>query len=426
MSASISPNHPLAMLQFVDGYTESYRPAPTVFLMSNYYSMKNSPTKRIEWDVKIPLIGGMTKPTAPGAESPIIKGGGFKRKYVWPVHFREKYRIDGEEFVSMREIGTLNQPADAEARIAEIAQWLRDRVQTRMEWTQFKATLGEVIINENGLNITYPFDIPHYLDQTVAAGFEWDNPVTANPLNDIMDMMDMMTRFNYTWAVAYVNAYTMKVLQQVQQFRDFYTRTLNNWSPQQMPPDWMSTELLNDIIRRFMPVAPTVKEWNGRFELTVPITDLVVLPSNHVVVDEYIYIEQQDEVIIESMDSDDQQLLTVANVNPAIRHVSFTDTLAYAFKPNSVLHISKPYLPNGKMLFLPAIGPGVGNIPELGRQYMTPTIWAPGSPTAPRAGIFRELQEHWDGDPKYADLHMGYEGAAVVRIPEGRGVFTGF
>src|SRR5688572_26324528 len=105
MSASISRNHPLAIAQFLDGIVQSYLPPPEQFAMAAYFPTKLSPTNKIEWDIVMPLYGGLVKPTSRSAESPIIKGGGIKRAFVETTHFREKYRFDPEETVAIRQLG---------------------------------------------------------------------------------------------------------------------------------------------------------------------------------------------------------------------------------------------------------------------------------------------------------------------------------
>jgi len=398
---------PLLRPEFIMGLEEAYVPQPKKYVMQQFYPLTPVDTRNVKWDERSPLNYGLTLPSVPGAESPIIKGGHLKQFEVEPIHFREKYVFRQDEAVALRQPGTTGGLMSPPEMVAEKHAWIRGRIQDRFEWMGWNAARGRIAINENNVNVTYNYNIPAHLNVTLAGNNRWNQAATANPLNDIMSMMALSRGFGWRFGSCWMNAATADVALQITQFRNFFRDAMQGGVL--TGTNIFTIDLLEKILKVHLRDTPEIMVWDEGYYIERPITVHANTGAFAVTVDDATFFEQGDQVTLVGGASNDQQLMTL-NGGPVGNQLNFLTATTATYEVGSVVRAHKKHIPDGLVFFMPEFGPG---IPTLGKTFLTPTEWSPGSLMAPKPGVFFETHDHTNEDPKRIELIGGFEGISV-------------
>lgn len=408
-SGGIVNTHPLFQQDYIDGVMDSYFPSDKQYVVMRWFPAENLNVNEIKWDEESPLNYGLTKPVAPGAESPIIQAGAAMQFSMTPGHFREKYVLRREDLVALRKMGTLGEMASGREVMSKRLLHLRERIQDRLEWLGWNAIFGTITVNENNVNYTLTYPLPSEYNVTKTGADAWDQPSTANPINDIMDMVELTETFGFRYGSMWMNHATAKTALQIQQFRSLFDSAVQGGRLE--GTRILAMDTLTDVLKLHIPGVPEIVVWNHGYRLQETITADAAPAATSVVLDDVTHIAVGDEMTFISKDSTDQQKVTVTTVTAATKTVDFTPALAAGptYSAGSYVRLFKHYIPEGKVLFMPELS---ATVPSIGKTYFTPTEWK-GGLMNPQAGIFTAIHAHEMEDPPRIELIAGFSGAPV-------------
>lgn len=411
---SLSNAFALLTPEYIDGVLDAYTYDPNRYIIPTWFPTRIVPVNQIDIDFQRPLNHGMTKPAVPGAVSPIIKAGSVKKKRIRLAHFREKVVFTEDETVAVRQLGSV----DALQNGAEIVQryitWLRGRLQDRIEWLGWQALMGSIAVNENGVNWTVPYPLPTQLNVTLIGADRWNQTATANPMQNVANMTALARHTGKKLMFFYMNRATADTVVQIDQFKDLLDRTVQGFSMSQLPPGMISIDIINQLMTRYLNEQAQFIIWDEGYHIETTNQAPFAQGGFSVPLDEVVGLEAGDLITIDSMNSDDQQLLTIDTIAGNI--VTFTAAAAVDFPQGSTFHTYKRHIPDGKVVIIPQPNPGANqSVLPLGYLYQGPHVWSPpGSLLRPGSGPFMETQAHENEDPKRLEVISGAQMMAAL------------
>lgn len=142
----------------------------------------NSSPKIISWDI-IGAGGGMTYATTLGANPRMVKMTALKTKAMRTAYWKEFIRLDEEDLLNVRNVGTKFMQRAAEMLVMQAVNRLDNRLFTRMEWLIWQMFSGTLTLNENGVVRTINYEIPG--GNVVTASPLWSDTANAKPVIDL-------------------------------------------------------------------------------------------------------------------------------------------------------------------------------------------------------------------------------------------------
>lgn len=406
-TGGLTSDSPLLQPDFVDGVFDSYHPSEKRYAILDWYPTEEVDTYTIKWDEQSPLNFGLTKPVAPHAESPIIQGGHMKQFTITPGAFREKYVLRPDELIALRKLGTASETQAARDIVARRLLWLRERAQDRLEWLGWNALSGQIVISENNVNYTLDYSLPAHLDVTLTGAARWNQPSSANPINDIMDMLNLVIGYGFNYGSIWMNSTTAQVALQIDQFRDLFNSAVGGG---QLARGVRAMGTLQEILVLHVPGMPPFKVWDAGYREETPTMADAIATDTSVVVDSVVNFAVGQNITIVHATDRTEQLLTIDGITAATKTISFTGTpLTAAYPQGSTIRLFQRYIPDAVVYFMPERS---ATVPGIGKTYLVPTEWG-GSIEAPAPGLFAVTHVYEQSDPKRIELIAGFSGAPV-------------
>lgn len=392
---------------FVSGVFASYIPDEKQYILGPYFPDEMLQTNNVKWDEVSPMNYGMTYPVAPMAESPIIQGGSMRQFEVEPAHFREKYVLREDEVTAMRQLGTASDVASVADRIADILLWGRGRIQDRFEKMRWDLLDGLITISQNNVNISVPFNLPAYLNVALAGPDLWTAPATAQPIKNIMDMVNKTRGYGFQYSLMVMNHTTANIALQIQEFKNLFSGAVQGGA---LNANLRTMDTLGRILQMNVPGMPDILEFNGQWRDVQPLTADAAITATSATLDDVTNFAIGQQVTFVSKNTIDEQLVTLTAVDPVAKTIDFTgDPLTAAYVAGSWVRLAQPYVKDGVIFFLPQRG---GPVPSIGKTFMTPTPQG-GSLDNPKPGPFALANDFPLQDPPRRELIFGASGLPV-------------
>lgn len=392
---------PFLKPDWVDGVFDSYIPSPKQYILEPYFPTALRDTQTIKWDELSPMNYGLTMPVAPMAESPIIQGGSMRQMEVEPGNFREKYVLREDEITAIRKLGTASDTASASDLIARILLWGRGRVQDRLAKLRWDVLDGQITIAQNNVNINVGFNLAPYLDVTLTAGGKWDQPATAQPISDIMNMVNTTRGFGFSYDLMVMNSETARVALQIQEFSSLFSGAVQGGA---LNIGLKTMDTLNRILQMNVPGMPDILIYDGMWREVQPLTADALAAATSCVVDDVTNFAVGQTVTIINKDTLDSQQLLLSGVTAATKTLDFATTaLTVGYNAGSTIRLAQPFIKDGVVFFLPG---RTAELPSIGQTFMTPTPYLGGLDN-PKPGIFAVVQDHANSDPPRRELIFG-------------------
>lgn len=170
----------------------------------NTTKWNNSP-KIISWDI-LGAGGGMTYATTLGANPRMVKMTPLKTKAMRTAYWKEFIRLDEDDLLSVRNVGTKDRQRAAEMLVMMAVNRLDNRLFTRMEWLIWQMFSGTLSINENGVIRSINYEIPG--GNFVTASPLWSSYSDAHPVLDLQTWSQKFTDIGTELEVVYINQQT--------------------------------------------------------------------------------------------------------------------------------------------------------------------------------------------------------------------------
>jgi len=398
---------------FIGGVLDSTVFAPTRYITDNWFPVQTTNSSTILIDIERTENFGLTQAAVPGEESPIVSAGGRKQKQVIAGTFREKVKLTQADLVAIRRPGTLDQNEAGREIMARKIRFLQGRAKDRMEWLNFQALTGSIVINENGINYTVTFPMAGTFTPTVST--LWSNPATAKPISDLRDFSRLARGNGMKFTRAYMNAATYNTAAKTSEFETLFLQTASGWSTGQMPRGMRSSDLANDLMRRYMQDVPQIVVHDEGYHLRTSATAQLTSGTATATVDDANHFAAGDSVTVEAYNATTMEIKTIQSISGNV--ITFTTNFASTFPVGSTLDTFKRFIADGKVLVMPESMPGANmDVAKLGRFYLAPTEYTPGGLMSPKAGLITEIQIHDNWDPKVAVVIGGFSGMSAVLI----------
>jgi hypothetical protein len=174
--------YPLLRNSVLVGIIREFKTDITLFEGAPWCPATDYPTDTIEWDI-VEGAMGMTPAVYPGAPSPIQKHPRIAHKSFKTVQWREKFVLDENDLMYLRQPGTYDQNYGQQI-IADRLRDLNTRVETRLEYLRWSMLAGS-------LTVTYPDAVTQTVDYEVPGGRKptvatpWATIATADPMKNV-------------------------------------------------------------------------------------------------------------------------------------------------------------------------------------------------------------------------------------------------
>jgi len=380
------------------------------FLASKWMQTKPINDYTIQWDVKLGL-GGMTQAVAMGAESPPYKGGGYYQRQMHPAFFREKQVVMPHQLMWKRKLGTLNEMENVRAFIDEKVIEGKQRVDIRVEHSLWQAILGSLSINSNLVKFDVDYAVPSRYLPVLTGVDRWTQTTSANPLDDMLAWVYLFRGSGFEAAEFIYNGYVERLLYDNTAIRQVKTTITTGGRP-----ELLTMANLNEILQTYVGNYKFTK-YDGFYVMTTELTALGVVGANTVTVHDVTGIEANDTLRLISYSANGDtlydQICTVASVLGTT--VTLNENLEFAFPIGSFLYMSKPFLPDNKVIVRAKHPTGLGTEGEsaYGNFITTLSEYGEGNMLAPKPGVFAETVVNDKVDPKRIDIITGVNGLPV-------------
>lgn len=406
LSAGMTNANPLLKTEFYVAAIDSHFPDEGDYIASQWVPDDVSETPDIKIDEESPLNFGMTHPSLPEAESPIVKGGDMLTRFVEPGYWREKYVVRRNELMHIRRPGTLAELRKPAEILARKAQHLRIRLLNRKEWLRWRMLFGSIVINnENNVSHTWNYSFPSYLTPTLSGTARWDQSLTANPIENFRTWSEITNDFGTEFDVAIMNRKTMNTLLKSTAMLTFFSAAIQGGQLAR-GNGFFNDKAAQEILGLHVTGMPTLVVYDKGFEVKQTIAQYANVGAQQLVLDSAYGFEQNDIAYLKSTTGAEEKV--TLNGGPVNNTVNLIQTLQYAYPNGSTIRAKKRYIPDGKVMLMPKMG---GKVPFIGKFVSIPSEYAPGTMINPKAGDFFEIQDHSPyGDPKRIEMICGVYG----------------
>lgn len=400
-------NNPFLKPKFIMGVIDELVLPETEFRAASILPSTNSKTDTIFIDVQKPT-GGMVKPVAPGAESPIIEFGGARQESFTPAHFREKVILAETDIRDIRRLGTHDERKQTAEMIADKIATLRMRTENRIEWTRWEALKGSLTINENDVAYNITYSSPANMTPTLTGNDLWSNAANAEPVRDITDWKFEFRNSGASPGLLMFNAEIERLLYRITSITGLLDRVFNSGNTA-----LMNRATLGLIFRTF--IGETEFEiFDGGFFIhegtRTAIANGAVNPS--VTVDNATGIEPGDTVTLVRADGNGQQNFIVNTV--AFNNLDLVGTATVSFPSGATLSVRKIFIPDDTVFLFGVLPPGTLGGRNIGNFVSTFSVYGRGNLINPVPGPFAQTNMKLDDDPPRIEIISGINGLPVI------------
>lgn len=353
------------------------------------------------------LQGGMTQAVARGAESPVIERRGVRQFRFIPACFREKLLLSSDDLTRLRKLGTVSERQKAAETIAKASAILRDRVEARIEWARWQAIQGSLSVSDNEVIYDVDYAFPSANTPTLTGTDKWSDTTNSDPINDIMDWIYLFRGSGISMKKIWFNSAIEKYLFQNTRIRGLLDRVMGQESVK-----LMSRKILKQIMNLYIGDYE-YEVYDKGYWLVAEVTSAVTAGDTAITVNYDNYFASGDSVTIKSYDGQTSETATVDNVNGA-NVITVTSGVSNSYSVGAEIRIWKPFIPDTKVILEGTLPVGALGGTDIGEFISTVSEYGAGTPDNPKPGVFGEVQNHYDEDPKYIAVIGGVYGLPVL------------
>lgn len=401
--------HPAFKITNVSKVIESLVMSPARFRGISFAPIVNQNTDSIIVDIR-KVRGGMTQAAVDDAEAPTVRQFGAASYSFTPAGFREKTPLGQKDFRGIRELGTQDQEMRLERLIADTLVWLRSRVESRIEWMRWKALLGNITINEGGIQFTVDYRIPTANTITLSGVDRWSQTETADPIRDLQDAMLKYEGTGYVPATVWFGSTILKYLLQNKRVRELIAGiVINQGAP-------VMTE---ENLRRVFTGHLGTLNWTYYSEGVHFITVLKETASTTTIkVESTSGFEQGQKLTLVTPDESRKETFTIAS--PVVLG---SDTVVLDVAPSSPFPIGSTarafsrFIPEDKAILQASLPAGAEGGPNWMEVISTRAVY-PGNLVDPRPGVFAVTQDKTNDDPPSIVVMAGINALPILYFPD--------
>ena len=398
-------NNPLLQTSAINKVINDVELDPAAYRGQEILPFSTTDEEKIVIDIK-KLLGGMTQAVASGAESPIVTPRGIMQKTFWPAHFREKQLLSPRDLNRIRKLGTTSDVDKAQEVIADVSKSLRERVETRIEWTRWQAIQGSLSYDENSVSVSVDYKFPSANTPTLTGTDLWSATTTATPVNDIMDWIFLFRGTGVQFKKMWFNAQVEKYL-----FQNSSIATLVNQVLAGGNSSLMTRKVLTNLFDTYIGNVP-FEVYDKGYYVATEIGSAVTAVDTAITVNSINGFASGDSVTLTTYDGQTSETATIESVSGTT--IELLAGTTNAFTVGSEIRAWKPFIPNNVVIMEGELPPGARGGNKIGEFISTGTEYGTGSLTNLVPGIFGETQIHENDDPKYCAVIGGVSGLPIL------------
>ena len=404
--------HPLLRTEAINHVIPDFPQYMNSDPLAEYLPYKEVNADKIIIDIDAAERGGMTPAVAQGSSSPIHSSFGRNQIEWTAAEWREKVRLEEDELIDLRKIGTLSEQEGYQVRLRRKYDQILARLRNRISWMRHQVLFdGQVVApvwdsrSETFGTLVVPYNHPSHLEFQPTTS--WDDP-TATPLDDLQFWAeDYMLTTGYQLYRVHVPLGTMRLLSMNTAFRQIATNSFGafNGTPEQ------SLELLQSYVG--VQGVGVISEEMGRINMkTTLMADATALATTVTLYD-VSELEAGDELLFRSVDMKTNVRRVVASVNTSTRVVTLTAALGTALAANTSVNYFKFLIPRDQLLLVgrPQSGPmqmdGASAESYDGELINTwadvCSVYSRYKDLTPRPGLSTKLIDELGGDPPFIE-----------------------
>lgn len=398
-------NHPLLKRDNIHKVINDVEIGPKTYRGQEILPFNTTDSDVIKIDVQ-KLHGGMTQAVARGAESPVIERRGVRQFQFTPACFREKILLSAEDLNSIRKLGTTGDKEKAVAVIAKTVAILRDRVESRIEWSRWQAIQGSLAIDENGVIFTVDYQFPTANKPVLTGTNLWSDTTNSDPIDDIMDWIQLFRKTGMEFKKLWFNQKIEQYLFQNARIVALLNRTVNSGDR-----TLMSRKTLQNLFQTFIGDV-NYEVYDKNTWLVAEVVSAISSGDSSAVVSEVANFASGDTITLTSFDGQTSEELTIDSASA--RTITFTGTTSNAYVIGAEIRAWKPFIPDTTVILEGTLPIGALGGRNIGEYISSWSEYGAGSITNPKPGIFAETQFHENEDPKYIAVIAGVYGLPVM------------
>lgn len=319
--------------------------------LAAYLPYKEVNADKITIDIDAAERGGMTPAVAQGSSSPIYSSFGQNQIEWTAAEWREKVRLEENELIDLRKIGTLDQTETWQVRLRKKYDQILARLRNRVSWMRHQVLFdGQVVApvwdsrsNTFG-QLVVPYSHPSHLEFSPTTS--WDDPA-ATPLDDLQFWAeDYMLSTGYQLFRVHTPLGTMRLLSMNSAFRDIAKNSFGafNGTPEQSL----------DLLQMYVGVqgVGVVSEEHGRIQMKTTLMADAAAIATTVTLYDVSELVAGDELLFRSIDMKTNVRRFVSSVNATTRVVTLTAALGTALEAGTSVAYFKFLIPRDKLLMV--------------------------------------------------------------------------